>query len=86
VKPYYEHAGITIYHGDCREALPQLEVESIITDPVWPNCEHIFPGIDAGELLGQALRAARGVRGTTCVEAWISSDAGPHSGNAVERR
>jgi hypothetical protein len=22
VKPYYEHAGITIYHGDCREVLP----------------------------------------------------------------
>ncbi len=19
MKPYYEHAGITIYHGDCRE-------------------------------------------------------------------
>jgi site-specific DNA-methyltransferase (adenine-specific) len=25
VKPYYSHAGITIYHGDCREVLPQLE-------------------------------------------------------------
>src|SRR5437764_1351637 len=23
--PYYEHAGITIYHGDCREVLPSLE-------------------------------------------------------------
>ena len=22
MKPYYEHAGITIYHGDCREVLP----------------------------------------------------------------
>lgn len=22
--PYYEHAGITIYHGDCREILPTL--------------------------------------------------------------
>ena len=22
--PYYEHAGITIYHGDCRELLPTL--------------------------------------------------------------
>lgn len=47
MSPYYEHAGITIYHGDCREVLPQLEAESIITDPVWPDCEHIFPGIDA---------------------------------------
>ena len=24
MKPYYEHAGITIYHGDCREIIPQL--------------------------------------------------------------
>lgn len=24
MKPYYEHAGITIYHGDCREVLPYL--------------------------------------------------------------
>lgn len=39
MKPYYEHAGITIYHGDCREVLPGLDaVDAIITDPVWPNC------------------------------------------------
>lgn len=24
-KPYYEQSGITIYHGDCREVLPQIE-------------------------------------------------------------
>ena len=34
--PYYEHAGITIYHGDCRDWCPPTE--SVITDPVWPNC------------------------------------------------
>ncbi len=34
VKPYYEHAGITIYHGDCREILPTLEpVDLVLTDP-----------------------------------------------------
>lgn len=33
-KPYYEHAGITIYHGDCRELLPGLEsVDLLLTDP-----------------------------------------------------
>ena len=33
-EPYYEHAGITIYHGDCAELLPFLgERELIITDP-----------------------------------------------------
>ena len=34
MKPYYEHAGITIYHGDCREILPWLpKVDAVITDP-----------------------------------------------------
>lgn len=33
MKPYYEHAGITIYHGDCREILPQLACPVIIADP-----------------------------------------------------
>ena len=33
-EPYYEHAGITIYHGDCREILPQLpKVDLLLTDP-----------------------------------------------------
>lgn len=31
--PYYEHAGITIYHGDCREILPSVEADVVITDP-----------------------------------------------------
>ena len=34
MKPYYEHNGITIYHGDCREILPELlPVDLIVTDP-----------------------------------------------------
>jgi DNA modification methylase len=36
MKPYYEHNGITIYHGDCREILPQLASESVdlvLADP-----------------------------------------------------
>lgn len=57
--PFYEHGGIQIFHGDCREILPTIEGEAIITDPVWPNCEHIFPGIDAHRLLGEALEVAK---------------------------
>ena len=31
--PYYEHAGITIYHGDCRDVLPSLPaVELVVAD------------------------------------------------------
>jgi site-specific DNA-methyltransferase (adenine-specific) len=34
VKPYYEHAGITIYHGDCREVLRELKsADLVVTDP-----------------------------------------------------
>jgi len=32
--PYYDHDGITLYHGDCREVLPQLPpVDLVLTDP-----------------------------------------------------
>jgi DNA modification methylase len=32
--PYYEESGITIYHGDCREVLPDLpKVNLVLTDP-----------------------------------------------------
>jgi site-specific DNA-methyltransferase (adenine-specific) len=33
LKPYYEHAGITIFHGDSREVLPFLKVGMVVTDP-----------------------------------------------------
>lgn len=33
VKPYYEHAGITIYHGDCRQIIPSLQFGFVLTDP-----------------------------------------------------
>jgi DNA modification methylase len=34
VKPYYEHNGITIYHGDCREILGGLpKADLLLTDP-----------------------------------------------------
>lgn len=58
MKPYYEEGGITIYHGDAREVMPHLEAESIITDPIWPDCEHVFPDVDAKALLGEVLDLA----------------------------
>lgn len=33
VKPYYDHAGITIYLGDCREILPTVAADLLLTDP-----------------------------------------------------
>ena len=33
--PYYQDSAVTIYHGDCREILPQLDVkvDLVLTDP-----------------------------------------------------
>jgi hypothetical protein len=64
LKPYYEHAGVTIYHGDCREILPCLpEANAIVTDPVWPNATADLAGKDDPEgLLRQALSLARALR------------------------
>lgn len=33
MRPYYEANGITIYHGDCRDVLPQISADVILTDP-----------------------------------------------------
>jgi len=35
LKPYYQDKWVTIYHGDCREILPQLDVkvDLVLTDP-----------------------------------------------------
>jgi DNA modification methylase len=34
IEPYYDHGGIQIYHGDCRDVLPGLgKVDLVLTDP-----------------------------------------------------
>ncbi|GAH70342.1 unnamed protein product, partial [marine sediment metagenome] len=38
MKPYFQDDWVTIYHGDCREILPQLpdnSVDLVLTDPPW---------------------------------------------------
>jgi site-specific DNA-methyltransferase (adenine-specific) len=41
MRPYYERCGITIYHGDWREVLPQLPtVDHVITDPPYSIRTH----------------------------------------------
>lgn len=33
LRPYFTDGTVTIYHGDCREILPQLEYDCVVTDP-----------------------------------------------------
>ncbi len=41
MKPYYEHAGIQIFHGDCRDVLPTLgKIDHTITDPPYNAQTH----------------------------------------------
>lgn len=45
MKPYYQHQGITIYHGDCENVLPELflitgEFDLVLTDPPYGILEH----------------------------------------------
>jgi site-specific DNA-methyltransferase (adenine-specific) len=43
MKPYYEHAGITIYHGDCRDVLPGLaRVRCCVTSPPYNHAIDSF--------------------------------------------
>ncbi len=45
----------TLYLGDCREILPILSADAMITDPVWPNCPRgLIPGSDDPSALWSA--------------------------------
>lgn len=51
MKPYYEHNGIVIYHGDCREILPSLApVDCVITDPPYGDTNLAWDSICEGWL------------------------------------
>lgn len=56
MQPYYEHSGITIYHGDCLDF--SFRVGAIVTDPVWPNAPAgMFPTVRDPQGLLQAMFA-----------------------------
>jgi tRNA G10 N-methylase Trm11 len=65
MQPYYEHAGITIYHGDCREVLPLInDGDVLVTDPPY--------GIQFASGMGGFLGACRVANDeSTAVRDWV---------------
>jgi DNA modification methylase len=64
MKPYYEHAGIVIYHADAREILPQLPlVDLLLTDPPYGIGENSKKNASRGKPVHTCPRG-RNTRGT----------------------
>ena len=64
ITPYYQHAGITIYHGDCRDILPMLpKVDLVLTDPPYPGLsggiEHMNGDVYKRQLLWIEFKAGK---------------------------
>ena len=62
MKPYYETELGKLYHGDCLEIMPNIELfDVMLTDPVWPNSPAgMFLGVeDPYELFQQAIEKIR---------------------------
>jgi site-specific DNA-methyltransferase (adenine-specific) len=70
MKPYYDHAGITIYHGDCRDVLPNISADALITDPPY--------GVNLGH-----HSAATETRGWLAKAAYASYDDTPENFRAI---
>jgi DNA modification methylase len=77
MKPYYEHAGITIYHGNSVDILPQVDnVDLVLTDPpygVGVDYEEYF---DSKENLSILIRDAFVLMRQKCVCLAITSGVG----------
>jgi DNA modification methylase len=57
MKPYYEEAGIQIFHGDCREILPQLgRFDLLLTDPPYGIGIGRTSHADSGSVVGHGNR------------------------------
>jgi len=69
MKPYYQDKWVTIYHGDCREILPLLDIDSnvvLVTDPPY--------GISFNGDWLTAMHVANGSVGNTCDDVLIGDD------------
>lgn len=72
MKPYYRDDWATVYHGDCREILPQLEpVDLVLTDPPY--------GVNLGKHGGAKDKRSRELRR----QAYASYDDTPENYDSI---
>lgn len=50
MKPYYSDDAVTIYHADCRELLPELSADLVLTDPPYPTAHLEYGSIGLSEV------------------------------------
>jgi len=75
MQPYYDADGITIYHGDCREVLPSIPVQTLITDPTWPNAlVELFGADDPVRMFSQMWVALRTLPSRAAIQLGCGSD------------
>jgi site-specific DNA-methyltransferase (adenine-specific) len=62
ITPYYQHAGITIYHGDCRDILPMLpKVDLVLTDPPYPGLSGGIEHMNGGGVSERVIHGSKTV-------------------------
>jgi site-specific DNA-methyltransferase (adenine-specific) len=60
--PYYSDELVTIYHGDCRDVLPTLAVDAVVTDPPYGTGYYVTDkAILTGELMASWVEQYRTV-------------------------
>ena len=65
IKPYYDHKGLTIYHGDCLDIIPELKpVDLVLTDPPYGVTQNRWDNIEITKAAFRLLMPTKLV--TTC--------------------
>lgn len=73
MEPYYEDDAVTIYHGDCREIVPSVAFDAMVTDPPYPNnAGHFLEGISVARSI---LASAR----VPTITFWTELEHPPHA-------
>lgn len=69
MRPYYEQNGILIYHGDCRDILPELSVgvTAVITDP-----PYVFGLASSGSEMSKVGGWGDLMNASVWYESWLS--------------